>query len=111
MNRTSWNNLSQDTKYVKPHGDDDSAEAAEFNQLPTLYKQSVESFEDCEAACRDNEACIQYMWEPGRCQLGKDIRLGNSDDREKDHWMSGWLLDRIQDKRENLEPCKVKRHD
>ncbi|KAF1356576.1 hypothetical protein BDV97DRAFT_394482 [Delphinella strobiligena] len=111
VNRTSWNNLSQDTKYARPSdGDDDSAAAVEFGRLPLPYQQSVESFEDCEAACRDNEACIQYMWEPGRCHLGKDIRLGNGDDREEHHWMSGWLLDRIQDKREDLEPCKIKWH-
>lgn len=109
VNRTFWNNLSKDFKFVKPGWNTDG-NVDEFKELSAIEKQSVESAEDCAEACRYKDECIQWMWQPDRCHLGKDIRLGSSDEQEKDenNWYSGWMLDRVEDMRAELEPCLVK---
>lgn len=106
VNRTAWNNLSQDTEYVKPSATDYEAKG-NFKKLSELQQRSVESFDDCAEACRANKDCIQWMWEKGRCQLGKDIRLGDVDERESSQWESGWLADRIDAMKTEMESCSV----
>jgi hypothetical protein len=46
------------------------------------------------------------MHEEGVCKLGKDVRLGETDERHHDTWSSGWLQDRIQGMRDDLADCE-----
>ncbi|KAK4574132.1 hypothetical protein LTR86_001893 [Recurvomyces mirabilis] len=110
VNRTSWNNLSSDRKFVSAslasHDDED------YYQLKDYEQRAVESADACAEACllkRDYE-CVQWMWTPGRCHLGKDIRFGKSDETQDDHWTAGWLQDRLVAFKEHFEGCKVKWH-
>lgn len=108
VNHTSWNNLSQDAKYIKPDEYASDEEIIEFSRLADFQKRSVESFDDCAQACRTIEICKQWMWEPDRCYLGREVRLGDNDEREEHHWTSGWMHDRIDEMRKRLEPCSVR---
>lgn len=91
---------------MKPSSGDSEAQAA-FEKLSILQQQSVESFDDCAEACRANKDCMQWMWEKGRCQLGKEIRLGDVDERESSQWKSGWLTDRLEHMKAELESCSI----
>lgn len=116
-NRIFWSNRAQDWKFVKPTTDPDNAAeaAAAFRMLSPVEQQSVESDDDCASACRSKDDCMQWMWSPGRCHLGSDVRLGHIDDLERkhghehaaEHWTSGWMLDRIRVMRSKVEPCKI----
>lgn len=110
VNRTSWNNLSQDFKFSKP-GIDPNDAVWNPKGLSKVELRSVDSIEDCAEVCRSKDECVQWMWQPGRCQLGKAIRLGSRDDHGHDdsqRWYSGWLLDRVEDMRDALEPCSLR---
>ncbi|KAK3710938.1 hypothetical protein LTR37_009959 [Vermiconidia calcicola] len=109
VNRAKWHNLSNDRKLA-------SAELATFqeevaNHLQEAYEQqAVESADACAELCTrsiDFE-CMQWMFSPGRCYLGKDVRFGRSDERELDHWISGWMHERLQGFRERMEGCEVR---
>jgi hypothetical protein len=107
-NRTMWNNLSKDKRLVIPSlatPQDDSLE-----KMEEYEQRAVESVTACAEACRlaGPEHCIQWMFLPGRCHLGKDLRLGTSDELEKQHWTSGWLLDRESDLLKSADGCEVR---
>ncbi|KAK3068158.1 hypothetical protein LTR53_014493 [Teratosphaeriaceae sp. CCFEE 6253] len=108
VNRTSWNNLSQDQKFVsaKLAGADDR----DYEKLERYEQAATESAEACAQACERKEVfeCVQWMFTPGRCHLGKDIRFGRSDEREEgeEHWTSGWSQERLVMWREKFEGCK-----
>lgn len=115
VNRTKWNNLSKDWKYTHPQlltttwGDDTENRGGEFEDLELYEQKSVESEELCAEACmiKRPEECVQWMWTPGRCHLGRDLRLGASDERDeteivvdgmriREHWNCGWIQERVQ---------------
>ena len=106
VNRTSWNNLSQDQKFVSASLA--NADDKDFYTLEKYEQTSIESAEDCAAACakKHDFECVQWMFTPGRCYLGKDIRFGKSDEREDEHWTSGWLQERLMGFREKFDGCK-----
>ncbi|GAB7360962.1 hypothetical protein MBLNU230_g0945t1 [Neophaeotheca triangularis] len=111
VTRKDWNNISKDRKLAKPElatkGDED------FKKLQDYEKAAVESQEACEAACLKKSAddCIQWMYSPGRCHIGKVIRFGKSDEREAEHWTSGWIRERIDKYIEGFQGCpKVRWH-
>ncbi|GIZ48724.1 hypothetical protein CKM354_001177400 [Cercospora kikuchii] len=110
VNRTSWNNLSKDKKFVAAHlaEKDDT----DFYKLKDFQQRAVESEELCAEACiREGDGeCIQWMWAPGRCHLGRDIRFGKSDEREEQHWNCGWIQDRIEKFRKSMSGCNIKWH-
>lgn len=99
VNRTAWDNASRYVRY--------SDESANFGEISEYEKRSVKSFDSCAEACRFRRECIQWMWRPGCCQLGSNIRLGSIDMSVRDKWSSGWLLDRIVAMRAELEPCEA----
>ncbi|KAF7190933.1 hypothetical protein HII31_08092 [Pseudocercospora fuligena] len=106
VNRTSWNNLSNDQRFVSASltGEDDTA----FSELEPHQQKATESEELCAEACViEGEKCIQWMFTPGRCHLGRDIRFGKSDEREEEHWRSGWIQERIDQFRKSQEGCKI----
>ena len=108
VNRTSWNNLSQDRKLVASNVA--SSDDEDFNKLENYEKAAVESESVCASACVKREGCVQWMYSPGRCYLGDKIRFGKSDEREDDHWTSGWLQDRVQKYKDRFEGCKIRWH-
>ena len=108
VNRTKWNNLSQDHKFV-------SAELVtlEDNESPPLKDfelKAAESKEACVAAClrMPESECLQWMYSSGRCYLGKVVRFGQSDEREKDHWTSGWIQGRLERFKGGFDGCTVR---
>lgn len=107
VNRTSWNNLSKDKKFVTPAlaGPDD----ADFAALEDYQRAAVESEEACAEACvRAEDGCVQWMFTPGRCHLGERIRLGKSDEREEEHWNCGWVQERVKAFRKRFEGCQIR---
>ncbi|KAI5364303.1 hypothetical protein Slin15195_G099630 [Septoria linicola] len=108
VNRTSWNNLSSDKKFVAASLADPEDE--DFYSLKDYQQAAVESEEACAEACmREGDGnCIQWMWTPGRCHLGRDMRFGNSDEREEQHWNCGWIGHRIDQFRKSMEGCKIR---
>jgi len=111
--RASWNNISKDRKLVSSDVQVTDEEKwsfgfKEFDQLAEHEKKATASFDDCALVCqKHDEKCMQWMWEPGRCYLGYDIRLGATDDRENVQWKAGWNEERIQKFIEKQEPCKL----
>ena len=109
VNRTAWDNRSGDIHLV-------SAEHATESNKPwaemEAYEQAAtESQDGCAEACiRKGEGkgdCIQWMFSPGRCYLGRDIRFGRSDERNnvEERWVSGWVGERIEKFKKRFEGC------
>lgn len=105
VKRQSWNNLSQDKKLVAPSlaTDDD----LKFEELSEFEQKAIESETACEEACirQARGKCIQWMFTPGRCYLGKVIRLGRSDEREAEKWVSGWISERVENYKKKMGDC------
>ena len=66
------------------------------------------------------QECLQWVWEPGKCRLGKVVRFGipviDGDDKVKHEWngakrgvVSGWLGPRIVRMVEGFGSCEDKR--
>ncbi|KAK5168834.1 uncharacterized protein LTR77_006143 [Saxophila tyrrhenica] len=108
VNRAKWNNKSKDRKLVSvelaTEGDED------FSKLNDFEKNATTSEDACAEACRrmPEKQCIQWMFSPGRCHLGKDIRFGKSDEAGDMHWTSGWIQPRLQRFKEGLANCAVR---
>jgi hypothetical protein len=108
VNRTAWNNLSKDRKLI--FAEMATPAALDFSGLDDFERKATQSQDACADACQrmSAEECIQWMYTPGRCYLGKDIRFGKSDERGEDHWTSGWMQDRLSQFREGLADCDVR---
>lgn len=107
VNRTSWNNLSNDQKFVAASLHEEHVTA--FSELEPHQQKATESEEACAEACMiEAEHCIQWMFMPGRCHLGRDIRFGKSDEREDNHWRSGWIQERVDKFRKDRKGCQIK---
>ena len=108
VDRVMWNNLSKDRKLVSAVLANENDEV--FAELKDFEQNATTSSEACAEACRrvQEKQCIQWMYQPGRCHLGKDIRFGKSDERGEVHWRSGWFQERLQKFKERHEGCKVK---
>jgi hypothetical protein len=97
-----WDNISSDTKIVKPPGPDtkDDKEHLEWAKHSEELRKSVGSPENCRRVCLLAEDCLQWKFTPkgdGECHLGKVIRLGSKVEKKdgKPVWTSGWMLERI----------------
>lgn len=108
VNRTKWNNLSQDHQFVSASlaTDDDP----EFLFLEEYERKATESEGHCVEAClkMPEDECIQWMYSSGRCYLGKVIRFGQSDEHEWNHWTSGWIQERVEKFKKKHEDCEVR---
>ena len=69
-----------------------------------LQKKSVESAEDCYAACEADEGCMQYLFRPGSCSHNWAIRLGHATEPDSDI-ISGWMLDRLEQFKQSQADC------
>jgi hypothetical protein len=111
--REDWNNLSGDQMYLKQGYTDRKFSDGELSRakkdgLSEAETHAHESFEACAGACAGESRCLQYRWQDGMCQLGWSIRLGRPmkrDNVEKNRWMSGWNLTRIDDFVQQQKPC------
>ena len=108
VNRTKWNNLSKDVRFAAPElattGETD------VSQLGDLERNAVESEDACAEVCmRMHEIeCIQWMYSRGRCYMGRVVRFGQSDEREQDHWTSGWIQERLENFKSRFEGCAAR---
>jgi hypothetical protein len=106
VTRRAWNNMSQDKKLVAPSlaaaGDLPFAELKDFEQ------RAIESESACEEACakQPHGKCIQWMFTPGRCYLGRVIRFGKADERDSESWVSGWVSERVNTYKKQMGDCK-----
>lgn len=107
VKRHSWNNLSQDKKLVAPSLATD--EDLNYAELKDFEQRAIESESACEEACRrqPHPKCVQWMFTPGRCYLGKVIRLGKNDERESETWVSGWIPERVAAIKKRMGSCKT----
>ncbi|TKA23585.1 hypothetical protein B0A50_07419 [Salinomyces thailandicus] len=112
VNRTSWNNLSKDHKFISPDlsTDDKATAKKEFAKFKMFEQKSVASQDACAAACQRHKSCVQWMHTPGRCYLGNVMRFGKSDERDSEHWVSGWMNERIESFAEKLAGCRTRWH-
>lgn len=113
QNRTAWNNISDRKKIVaESHANDDERKEDWFvseAKMKEYERKSTESFDGCAEACIVHvEECVQWQFEPGRCYLGYDARLGAADDRDSVQWESGWNEARIKSLIAEREPCELK---
>ncbi|KAF2863041.1 glycosyltransferase family 31 protein, partial [Piedraia hortae CBS 480.64] len=74
--RTEWDNLSKDKKFIDPSVASGNERGEEYYLLSEAEKAATTSREMCEEACRrlSERECLQWMWAPGRCFLGRDLR-------------------------------------
>jgi hypothetical protein len=89
--RNDWDNFSSD--------------------LPTNESAHV-SLESCREACTVNSTCLQYLYHNLHCYTSATTSLGrpsppesNNDDVPPLSYISGWIVDRIEDLRRN-EICE-----
>ena len=84
----SWDNLS---------GTDDSGAEGEAS-----------SIEDCGARCYTTENCVQFSYEVGttKCRLSGVIRLGHGQATRVLERKSGWMTQRIDEFKQENEPCQ-----
>ncbi|KAF2401762.1 hypothetical protein EJ06DRAFT_528918 [Trichodelitschia bisporula] len=88
-NRTDWDNLSESWTIT-----DDT----KFGQY------AYYSAEACRAACELREPCVQFAWEPGKCRLGKEVRMGELVKAER-RMESGWLMHRVERLMSSQQGC------
>lgn len=108
VNRTKWNNLSKDRRLAA--ADVATEDDEDFNTLDDLEKHATTSIEACADSCAQmhEKECVQWMYSPGRCYMGRDVRFGKTDERDTDSWTSGWNQERLQKFRDRLAGCKVR---
>jgi hypothetical protein len=104
--KEEWNNLSEDWKFVAPHLSPSSEGKGQGNENTTPFEEleeyeraSTRSAEECKEACLrkrhsedGREECKQWKFSPGRCYLGKEIKLGTSAEGDVEGWVSGWEM-------------------
>ena len=106
--RRGWDNMSNDIRLVSEElaNKDDIP----FSEMEDWERAATEEQDACAEACeRKGGECIQWMFSPGRCHLGRDIRFGKSDERERveARWVSGWIESRIQGMKEEFKDCRI----
>lgn len=104
VNRTKWNNLSKDYMIVN-----ETLDRKEWLHLHDIERAAVSSPEACAEACVHQlyEDCVQWMFSPGRCYLGIDLRFGKSDERDEEHWTSGWISEKLEQFKYRHLDCHV----
>jgi hypothetical protein len=114
-NKTDWNNYSGDRVFTKPKKDhvkedndwdwkNEDEQKEMWEGWSDFQRQSVESVEDCRAACEADKGCMQYGWHPGTCKHNWGIRIGHAS-ASKEKYTSGWMLDRIEKHKKNGGKC------
>ncbi|KIW24198.1 uncharacterized protein PV07_09926 [Cladophialophora immunda] len=105
--KTDWDNLSADQVFKS---DDE-------NQIPDEQKAVALSPSQCQAACEEDQRCIQWVWKADHsCGHNWSLRLGHrvpvvsegSDSTLGSQTVSGWILHRTEALEEdwNRRPCR-----
>ncbi|KAJ9614656.1 hypothetical protein H2200_002793 [Cladophialophora chaetospira] len=113
--KEDWDNLSTDRVLVKPGGADTEDGYGRNQQGPatnrTLWdhaspgqKNRVGTPSDCQAACLEDQGCVQWVWKlGGSCGHHYSLRLGYQSNtyesrasESKSDVVSGWVLDRTR---------------
>lgn len=104
--RLDWDNGSNDWTFSGSDPEENSDSDAWHS--PSL----------CEKQCRSEPDCMQWSHRGRTCKMGRNVRLGDPvdphaghmDERSKkdadQHWVSGWILDRISDYEREHESCE-----
>jgi len=74
-------------------------------------KTAHKSFEACKKACDVVDGCLQFRWQDDACAMSKNFRLGEPKEKkkeEKERWMSGWAVKKIEKWIADQPECKVK---
>ncbi|KAI9789380.1 MAG: hypothetical protein M1835_001708 [Candelina submexicana] len=110
-NREDWNNLSDDLKYTERSTDTEVkyGDNKPWDELTGIEQEAFTSLENCLAACTANEECFGWMYHDKECSLSRSIKLGGrkvADGPSK--WVSGWMMERVEKLKVEMEPCKPK---
>ncbi len=107
--RSDWNNLSDDLKYHEQSTDPETTYGANkpWDELTQTEQSAFTSPENCVAACTANEECFGWMYVDKECNLSRSIKLGGRKVAEGNKkWVSGWMMERVEKLKEEMEPCK-----
>ncbi|KAI0855751.1 glycosyltransferase family 31 protein [Xylaria cubensis] len=122
-----WDNQSRELEYsneaLAKLSDTDRA------ALASAERGAQESFQHCQAACESKKSCIQFFYNPGRCFLSTELRLGqmvqagcidyspkenkcvrvqdmggsNALSKHTSAAVSGWIMDRVRQVTEEMD--------
>ncbi|KAI1374775.1 glycosyltransferase family 31 protein [Hypoxylon crocopeplum] len=115
--RDDWDNISEHMLYLHPDREKHHYSQWQKDHAKKLEKQiqvaAVEwdahkSFEHCRQLCDATRNCMQFSYHDGVCAYHRTFRLGKpaKADKEKNRWISGWNVERIQAWVEKQEQCK-----
>lgn len=112
--------VQQDGKYIEWTVWDelsDEEKEAVWEEFTESEKVAHTSLRQCRAACEDWDECIQYYFQPGRCHLHRNVRLGHYVEPEASDMaleldashstVSGWMKDRVEDLKNRVGACKA----
>lgn len=87
----------------------DEKRETDWGKLKETFKDAGDSAELCQKSCEATEDCLQWRYASnkgdGECHLGKVVRLGTKTTEKDDKWTSGWMIDRIEQQKQDWE-CK-----
>lgn len=90
-----WDNMSED--WVS-----DRERVLEYER--SEQKNSMLDKTNCENLCMREEACVQWVWRPGRCAMSRALKLGKEDHGREENgrrimrgFVSGWPSKRVEE--------------
>ena len=98
--RTDWDNLSKDELIFMPPKD----------LTEEAIDATIRAFE-CDDFCHKDPNCVQYTYAPGECRIGHTIRIGHALSPQANSTRttnSGWMLERVEEYRQQQQPCSVR---
>ncbi|KAK4185432.1 hypothetical protein QBC35DRAFT_439459 [Podospora australis] len=101
--RKDWDNLSENQFYLSDDVEYDdwmSGRIKPKDQYNEEEKNAHLSFEDCGRACKSlgPDECFQWRYKDGTCGFSNSFLLGHpveKETEEKDRWISGWDMEKI----------------
>jgi hypothetical protein len=128
-----WDNLSTDHVYHEPYKSSylagnatkqpsEPTSASTSDTLLAEQETPLQSRSSCQAACIDNERCVQWVWRAdGSCSHHWSVKLGHqtshSFSKAQENLtllpsaVSGWVMDRVEalERSWNQQICRVRR--
>lgn len=112
--RADWDNAADDWFYIDFERPDHAWEewriqrARKEEEKDETEKVAHTSWENCRAACLENDGCYQFSWHDYCCSMHRSFRLGKPVKKEPDESMrtiSGWNIDKINKWKEEQGQC------
>jgi hypothetical protein len=99
--RGDWDNTANDAVYKEPANNDDENDKEKQQGWNELEQNAHKSYDDCKAACSDNNGCFQWVYrkKQKKCSLSWSFKLGMRqalDIKEDEKAESGWDVERIE---------------